>query len=253
MKSVKQLIEEANKIVIKLGSNTISGADGKVNRELMRDIIGQVCSMIRKGKRVILVSSGAGICGVSAINKWSRKGDINYKQALCAIGQVELMNMYKELFGEYGIHVAQILLTGEDFHDHTRELNIRNAMFTLVDEGVVPIINENNSVSVDQIKIGDNDTLSALTANLWAADLLILMSDIDGVYDKDPHKYDDAVKYDTLTFSEVLNKELAVMDMTAASMCKDNHIPVLVFDIGQPDNLVRAVQGEDIGTLVTEG
>ena len=146
MKSAKQLIEEANKIVIKLGSNTISGADGKVNRALMSDIIRQVCALIRDGKRVILVSSGAGICGVSAINKWSRKGDINYKQALCAIGQVELMNMYKELFGEYGIHVAQILLTSEDFHDHTRELNIRNAMFTLVDEGVVPIINENDSV-----------------------------------------------------------------------------------------------------------
>ena len=89
--------------------------------------------------------------------------------------------------------MAQILLTGEDFHDHTRELNIRNAMFTLVDEGVVPIINENDSVSVDQIKIGDNDTLSALTANLWAADLLILMSDIDGVYDKDPNTYSDAI------------------------------------------------------------
>ena len=94
---------------------------------------------------------------------------------------------------------------------------------------------------------------AALRAAEIGAQIMMKATMVDGVYDKDPHKYDDAVKYDTLTFSEVLNKELAVMDMTAASMCKDNHIPVLVFDIGQPDNLVRAVQGEDIGTLVTEG
>ena len=97
------------------------------------------------------------------------------------------------------------------------------------------------------------DTASSLRAAEIGAQIMMKATMVDGVYDKDPHKYDDAVKYDTLTFSEVLNKELAVMDMTAASMCMDNHIPVLVFDIGQPDNLVRAVQGEDIGTLVTEG
>lgn len=193
MKTPEQLINEARKIVIKLGSNTISDDTGKVNRDIMKAITAQVMDLIRKGKRVVIVSSGAGSCGVAAINKWSRKSDINYKQALCAIGQVELMNAYKELFAEYGLHVAQLLLTKEDFQDHHRELNIRNALFTLVDEGVVPIVNENDSVSVDEIKIGDNDTLSALTANLWAADLLILMSDIDGVYDKDPNTHEDAV------------------------------------------------------------
>ena len=97
------------------------------------------------------------------------------------------------------------------------------------------------------------DTASSLRAAEIGAQIMMKATMVDGVYDKDPHKYADAVKYDTLTFSEVLNKELAVMDMTAASMCKDNHIPVLVFDIGDPDNLVRAVQGEAVGTLVTEG
>ena len=96
------------------------------------------------------------------------------------------------------------------------------------------------------------DTASSLRAAEIGAQIMMKATMVDGVYDKDTHKYADAVKYDTLTFSEVLNKELAVMDMTAASMCKDNHIPVLVFDIGDPDNLVRAVRGEDIGTLVTE-
>ena len=97
------------------------------------------------------------------------------------------------------------------------------------------------------------DTASSLRAAEIGAQIMMKATMVDGVYDKDPHKYADAVKYDTLTFSEVLNKELAVMDMTAASMCKDNHIPVLVFDIGDPDNLVRAVQGEAVGTPVTEG
>ena len=192
MKTPEELLGDARKIVIKLGSNTISDKNGKVDRNIMKHIVAQIMELINKGKRVIVVSSGAGVSGVGAINKWARKNDINYKQALCAIGQVELMNAYKEFFGEYGIHVGQILLTGEDFNEPHRELNIRNALFTLVDEGVVPIINENDSVAIEEFSIGDNDTLSALVANLWAADLLILMSDIDGVYDKDPHTYKDA-------------------------------------------------------------
>ncbi|MGI6205738.1 MAG: glutamate 5-kinase [Anaerovoracaceae bacterium] len=192
MKTPEELLGDARKIVIKLGSNTISDKNGKVDRNIMKHIVAQIMELIDKGKRVIVVSSGAGVSGVGAINKWARKNDINYKQALCAIGQVELMNAYKEFFGEYGLHVGQILLTGEDFNEPHRELNIRNALFTLVDEGVVPIINENDSVAIEEFSIGDNDTLSALVANLWAADLLILMSDIDGVYDKDPHTYKDA-------------------------------------------------------------
>ena len=141
---------------------------------------------MEKGKQIIIVSSGAGICGVGAINKWHRKEDMYYKHALCAIGQVDLMMAYKELFWEYGIHVGQMLLTRDDFGDPTRNLHIRNTLFTLVDEGVVPIINENDSVSVEEIKIGDNDTLSALAAILCGADLLIILSDIVGVYNNNP-------------------------------------------------------------------
>ncbi|NLY71122.1 MAG: glutamate 5-kinase, partial [Clostridiales bacterium] len=189
---IGDLIKNSKKIVVKIGSHTLSDNNGKINMEIMHNIVEQLYDLMQQGKRIIVVSSGAGICGVAAINKWHRKEDINYKQALCAIGQVELMMAYKELFGEYGIHVGQILVSRDDFGDHTRNLHIRNTLFTLVDEGVVPIINENDSVSVDEIKIGDNDTLSALTANLWAADLLILMSDIDGIYNKNPKENKDA-------------------------------------------------------------
>jgi len=192
MESIGGLINNSRKIVIKIGSNVLSDDQGMVNKRIFHEIAEQTAELIKDGKQVVIVSSGAGICGVGAINKWTRKDDINYKQALCAIGQVELMMAYKEYFADYDLHVAQILLTREDFSDRNRTLNIRNALFTLLDEGVVPIINENDSVSVDEIKIGDNDTLSAFTANLWNADCLIVLSDINGVYDKDPKRYDEA-------------------------------------------------------------
>ena len=186
MGAISDLLKDSRKIVIKIGSNTLSREDGTVNREAMHNIVDQIFELMKQNKQIIIVSSGAGVCGIAAINKWQRKGDINYKQALCAIGQVELMMAYKELFAEYGVLVGQMLLTREDFGDHTRNLHIRNTLFTLVDEGVVPVINENDSVSVEEIKIGDNDTLGALTANLWGADLLVVLSDIDGIYDKNP-------------------------------------------------------------------
>lgn len=192
MSRAGDVIRNSRKIVVKIGSQTLSDDNGSVNEAAMHNIVEQLFELMEMGKKIIIVSSGAGICGVGAINKWHRKEDMNYKQALCAIGQVELMMAYKQLFAEYGIHVGQMLLSRDDFADHMRNLHIRNTLFTLVDEGVVPIINENDSVCVEEIKIGDNDTLSALTANLWGADLLIILSDTDGVYDKNPKEYKDA-------------------------------------------------------------
>ena len=192
MSVIQETIQKSRKIVLKIGSNVLSNDEGAIDKDSLFSIVEQVKELIDDNKQVIIVSSGAGICGVGAINKWSRIGDINYKQALCAIGQVELMIAYREYFGAYDIHVGQLLLTREDFADGSRTLNIRNALFTLIDEDVVPVINENDSVCVEEIKIGDNDTLSALVANLWNADTLILLSDIDGVFDGDPKTHPDA-------------------------------------------------------------
>lgn len=189
---ISKVLKDSKKIVIKIGSNTLSNEDGTVNRKFLNNLSQQVCQLMKEGKQVVLVSSGARIAGVAAIGKWKHKEDIHYKQALCAIGQVELMNAYREYFGQFDIHIGQLLLTREDFLDATRTLNMRNTLFTLIDEGVVPIINENDTVSVEEIKIGDNDTLAAFAARLWNADLLILFSDIDGVYDKNPKEYKDA-------------------------------------------------------------
>lgn len=189
---IKEAICTARKIVIKIGSNTLAKTDGTINFEFMQDFARQCSALIHSGKQIVLVSSGAQVAGVSTLDRWSRKKDIHYRQALCAIGQVELMDKWRSAFGEYSLHIGQLLLTKDDFADDHRTLNMRNTLFTLVDEGVVPVINENDSVAFDEIRIGDNDNLSALTAVLWNADLLILFSDIDGVFTDNPKDNPDA-------------------------------------------------------------
>jgi glutamate 5-kinase len=189
---IAKLIEDARKIIIKFGSNTLANSEGKINTALLDEFAEQAASLIRSGKQIVIVSSGAQVAGLSTLDKWSRKKDIHYRQALCAVGQVKLMDAWSRAFEKHNLCTGQILLTREDFKDQIRTLNMRNTLFTLVDEGIIPIINENDTVSVEEIKIGDNDTLAANSAILWSADLLILFSDIDGVYDKNPKDHSDA-------------------------------------------------------------
>ena len=182
----QETLKKARKIVIKIGSNTLAKKDGTINVEFMENFATECADLSAQGKQLIIVSSGAQVAGLSTIEGWAHKGDIHYRQALAAIGQVELMHKWRDAFKKVQIHVAQLLLTKDDFEDKHRTLNIRNTMFTLVDENVIPIINENDSIATDEFFIGDNDNLSALTANLWSADLLILFSDIDGIYTANP-------------------------------------------------------------------
>lgn len=207
---MKDIIRNSKKIVIKIGSSTITSDDGTIDKEFIENLSYQVKTLMDQGKRVVLVSSGARIAGVSTIGKWSRKEDINYKQALCAIGQVELMDSYRRIFNNYDTHIAQILLTKEDFESEARTLNIRNTLFTLLDEGVLPIINENDTVCVEEIKIGDNDVLAARTAALWGADLLILLSDIEGIYDKNPSTNEDAKLIEKVVDPYELEKNISI-------------------------------------------
>jgi glutamate 5-kinase len=265
MDAIRDLIQNSKKIVLKIGSNVLSGDDGAVNKERLRRVVEQIVGLIRQGKQVLIVSSGAGICGVAAINKWSRRGDINYKQALCAVGQVELMNAYKEFFGQHDIHVGQMLLTREDFGDHIRTLNIRNTLFTLVDEGVVPVINENDSVSVEEIKLGDNDTLGALAANLWNADLLIILSDIDGVFDRNPQNDENAAfigeVYDTDALLAAIDSSGTsdfgtggiVTKIQAARRVNEYGIPLLLLNGKRKDILTGAAAGNARGTIFFSG
>ncbi|MDR2630452.1 MAG: glutamate 5-kinase [Spirochaetaceae bacterium] len=189
---IPHLIADARKIVIKFGSNILAGQDGRINPAFLHEFAQGAAGFIQAGKQVVIVSSGAQVAGLSTMEKWSRKKDLHYKQALCAVGQVELMDVWRRAFGAHDLRIGQILLTQDDFGDPLRTLNMRNTLFTLVDEGIVPIINENDTVAVEEIKIGDNDTLAAQSAVLWSADLLILLSDIDGLYNKNPKEYSDA-------------------------------------------------------------
>lgn len=261
MEAISEVLKDSKKIVVKIGSNVLSNNDGAVNKEIMHNIVEQVSEMIELGKQVIIVSSGAGICGVGAINKWSRRGDMNYKQALCAIGQVELMMAYKEFFWDCGLHVGQILLTRDDFSNDQRTLHIRNTLFTMVDEGVIPIINENDSVSVEEIKIGDNDTLSALTANLWNADVLVCLSDIDGVFDRDPKGNPGAELIEEVYDIDGLMDEIdmrgksafgvggIVTKIEAARKAGEYYIPTILLNGKRKDVLRNALDGEERGTV----
>ena len=207
---ISDAMKNARKIVIKIGSNTLTKADGTTNIEFMQGFAEQCKSLIDSGKQIVLVSSGAQVSGLATIHNWARKRDVHYRQALCAIGQVELMNQWRKAFAKQDLHIGQLLLTKEDFEDDHRTLNMRNTIFTLVDEGVIPIINENDSVSFDEIKIGDNDNLSALTAILWSADLLVLFSDIDGIYTDNPKTNKDAKLIETVTNIKNLRDEIKI-------------------------------------------
>jgi len=183
---IQDVFGKARKIVIKIGSNTLALEDGTINVDFMNDFARQCAALMNAGKQIVLVSSGAQVAGLSTLDRWARKKDIHYRQALCAIGQVELMDRWRSAFNSVNRHIGQLLFTKEDFSDEHRSLNMRNTLFTLLDEGVVPVINENDSVSFEEIRIGDNDNLSAHTAILWNAELLILFSDIDGVFTDNP-------------------------------------------------------------------
>lgn len=210
MEEIAKLIKNSRKIVIKIGSNTLAKADGTQNIEFMENFARQCKALIEQGKQLILVSSGAQVSGVSTVKEWARKKDVHFRQALCSIGQVELMAQWRKAFGKQDLHIGQLLLTKDDFGNDLRSLNIRNTLFTLVDEGVVPIINENDSVAIEEFSIGDNDNLSALTSILWSADLLILFSDIDGVYTDNPKTNPNAKLIENVENIAELRKNITI-------------------------------------------
>ena len=261
MSAIGEILKESRKVVVKIGSNVLSDENGFVDKDNVQNIVEQVLKLIEDGKQVVIVSSGAGASGMATIHKWARRKDINYRQALCAIGQVELMMEYKEGFGKKGIHVGQILLTKDDLADPDRSLRIRNTIYTLVDENVVPIINENDSVAVDEIKIGDNDSLSAQVVTLWDADVLVFLSNLEGIYDKDPGKFDDAKMIEEVRDIDCLLDNIEVKGTSsfgtggiatkieAARRVNEYSIPAILLHGKKKDILLKAMAGEEKGTI----
>jgi len=259
--TIQEQIAAARKIVFKFGSGTLAGNNGKINASFLKEIASQTAALLAGGKQVVIVSSGAQVAGLSTMDKWARKKDLHYRQALCAVGQVQLMNAWQTAFEPHGCHIAQILLTQDDFNDQIRTLNMRNTLFTLVDEGIIPIINENDTVSVEEIKIGDNDTLAAQSAILWSADLLVLFSDIDGLYDKNPKEFPDARLVELVQDIEAVRKNVSIGSVSnfgtggiatkldAAQRACSYGIATIIANGGMPRCLEALADGSRKGTL----
>ena len=175
------------RITVKVGTSTLAHATGRLNIQRMEGLCKVLSDLKNAGHEIILVSSGAIGMGVGKLNLPGRPKDMPTKQAAAAVGQCELMYTYDKLFNEYNHTVAQVLLTGEDVKNEQRSRNMRNTIFRLLELGALPVINENDTIATEEIVIGDNDTLGAVVAVSTSADLLILLSDIDGLYTGDPH------------------------------------------------------------------
>ena len=186
-------ISERKRIVVKVGTSTLTHKTGMLNIRRVEQLVNTIADLQHAGHEVILVSSGAIGLGMGKLGLREKPKDTPGKQACAAVGQCELMYLYDNLFSEYSITVAQMLLTKYILLEDRRK-NVENAMERIVSQGVIPIINENDTVAIDELEleVGENDSLAAIVAKIAKADLLIIMSDIDGLYDKDPHKYDEA-------------------------------------------------------------
>ena len=249
-----------SRIVIKLGTSTLTSADGALDVAYIADVARQVVAQQVLGRSVILVTSAAIRAGMQRLALPGKPQTIPQKQAASAIGQGVLMHLYSEAFAQYGIPVAQVLLTREDFRERARYLNARNTFAAILKYGAVPIVNENDTVAVDEIRVGDNDTLAALVASLVGADALLLLSDVDGLYDQDPTHNPEAKRIPVVKTIDRALEQLAtgartavgtggmVTKIRAGRICAGSGVRMTIAHGRQPDVVSRALSGE-IGTI----
>jgi len=259
----KELFRDIKRIVLKIGTSSLTKEDGSFNRSLTEDIASQVNRLREMGKTVIIVSSGAIGIGVLELKLPSRPREIPLRQAAAAVGQNILMQEWMAAFGKFDLKVAQILLTYEAFSNRMTYLNLRNSISALLEAGAVPIINENDPICVHEIEatFGDNDKLSAMVASKVEAELLILLSDIDGLYNKNPKKNEDAKLINTI---EKITHEVesyggsptsmkgtggmrTKIEAAKISMMAGCHM--VIANSAMDDVVVKIITGENIGTL----
>ena len=258
--SRRALLKPVKRVVIKVGSAVLTARDG-LNRSVIRSITRDICTLRRKGIEVILVSSGAISSGLKKIGLSKRPDSLSQKQAVAAVGQISLMLAWQEAFSRHRVKVAQILITRDDFSHRTRYLNARNTLFSLLSWRIVPVINENDTVAVDEIKFGDNDNLSAMVTSLTDAQLLIALTNMDGLYDKDPRDHKDA---NLIRVVSRLNKEILgyagampgnlgtggmitkLMASQKAALCG---VPTIIANGTIPGIVTSLFKGKEEGTL----
>ena len=251
-----------SRIVIKLGSSTLTAGTNRLSPPRFVEIARQVAQLVQSGHEVVLVSSGAMAAGRERLNYPQLPKDIPAKQMLAAVGQLRLMAIYEQVFGLYALTIAQVLLTRADLADRRRYLNSRNTLTALLGQGVIPIINENDTVATEEIRVGDNDNLSALVANLVDADTLILLTDQRGLFTADPRRDASAKLINDVTETDIpeavwqaaggTNNGLGTGGMRtklqAADLARRSGTLVIIAPGDEPDVLSRLVNGESIGT-----
>lgn len=248
------------RIVIKVGTSTLTDEQGNIDREYMNSLAGQIAQVRGRGIHVLLVTSGAIRAGMEKMGLVVRPKTIPEKQAAAAVGQSALMQIYSEVFARHGLITGQVLLTREDFGDRKRYLNARNTLITLFHHGVIPIVNENDTIATEEIRVGDNDNLAALVAINLEADLLILLSDVPGLYDAHPGKYADARLIPVVSEINDEIREIAGgagsdsgtggmrTKIQAAEVATNSGVAMVIADGRHPNVIVEIVSGRPVGT-----
>lgn len=256
-------LKNAKRLVVKIGTSTLTYDTGKTNIRRMAKLASVLSDLQNAGKEIILVSSGAIGVGVGRLGLKERPTTTKGRQALAAVGQCELMFLYDKLFSEYGHTVAQLLLTKSDVEDETRRQNLINTFDQLIEYEVIPVVNENDSVAVDEIVFGDNDSLSAIVARLVSADALIMLTDIDGLYEKDPRIDPDARLIPTVHKIDEHIREIAggrgstrgtggmITKIHAAEIATQAGISTVIMNGSDPTDIYKLVDGKQIGTIFT--
>ena len=259
----EEILENIQRIVVKVGTSTLTNENGHLDIEKIRKIVLELSNLQDKGYDVILVSSGAVGAGMGLLNINEKPKTLAEKQMLSAVGQVSLMQIYQTLFKEHNKIVGQLLLTKEEFSNRKRYLNMRNVCNAFLKRKIIPIINENDAIVSNalKIKVGDNDTMSALVSGLIDVDLLIILSDIDGLYNKNPRKYEDAnlihivgdINEDIKKMAGAEGSKFGtggmVTKIIAAEMVTKIGTSLVIASGDEPKNITRIVEKENIGTL----
>ena len=204
----KQILRRARRVVVKIGSQILS-SEGGIEEARLRGLGGELAELHDRKKEIVVVSSGAVAAGMTRLGRKEKPKTIPEKQALAAVGQIKLMALYERLFSKFDKSVAQVLLTHEDLANRQRYINAKHTFQVLLESSIIPIVNENDTVAVEEMKFGDNDHLSALVATLLEADLLVILSDVEGVYDKDPRAHADARLISLISEAKGLSQTIA--------------------------------------------
>ena len=257
----RQDLKSVKRLVLKIGSSVIASSSQGLNESRMHKIAQEVSALRLRGVEIVIVSSGAIICGMEKLGLKERPRSISIKQAAAAVGQGRLIWAYERTFSPFQIQVAQILLTQEDLNDRRRFLNSRNTLMALLDYRILPVINENDTVAVEEIRFGDNDNLSGSVTHLIDAQLLVMLSDVDGLYTLDPRRSPGAELIPEIAQVdhrvEALAGGSATIEGTGGMLSKVRTarkvtaygVPTLILNGSDPHNLARALSGEPVGTL----